>query len=167
VADCNENTDYCGITPSCIMFNTKNTCNLNINIKDGPCAFVTSSVPSGTCYVRSSVSCNMITYGNDCVEYGNSQFMNCFFDITDGSGKCKTVGGGCANNYHYEIKDSNCTLKSCSSRTANSSSQYPCGPDSCYKDLGYGNKCVTSCTNQNHYSLNTSTHSCELKSCTN
>jgi hypothetical protein len=59
-----------------------------------------------------------------------------------------------------------CELKSCTDRTANSSTTNPCGPDLCYKDLGDENKCASMCYNLNHYFINSSTSSCELKNCT-
>jgi hypothetical protein len=39
------------------------------------------------------------------------------------------------NDGHYEIIESNCTLKSYKIRVSSSSLRIPCGPDDFYKDI--------------------------------
>jgi hypothetical protein len=98
---------------------------------------------------------------------------NCYWDkgntVAD---TCIDSSTSCANSNHYTKQDSNftCILKSCESRTKNSSTSEPCGPDNCYWDKGntVADTCIdssTSCANSNHYTKQDSNFTCILKSC--
>jgi hypothetical protein len=80
----------------------------------------------------------------------------------------KLIVGSCINNNDYEITNSNCTLRECTSRSKNESNN-PCGIGPCYWDPsdGESGKCkinvteTPTCINSAHYEFNANTMSCE------
>jgi hypothetical protein len=116
---------------------------------------------NGKCISKSNFNCESFKLYIECI-YSNNQInenFHCFWDITDADenekGKCKrnlfSNGGNCSNSNHYEIIESNCRLKSCSSRVGNDSESIPCGSENCYKDLNNENRCTEVCKNGDHY----------------
>jgi hypothetical protein len=81
---------------------------------------------------------------------------------------CHTV---CSNKNHYEPSDKKCIVKPCLSRISNlsdESTNYPCGPGSCYVDQNDENNCVEVCRNANYYGVSpTGNHVCTEKDCSN
>jgi hypothetical protein len=60
----------------------------------------------------------------------------------------------CSNYYHYEIIESNCSLRECLDRKVNSSLiTLPCGSSECFKDVngGDGSNCVLAYSGNYHY----------------
>jgi hypothetical protein len=154
-------SNICVLSPYCNMYVSRSSCRsaTDLNTEDGPCVWILDEDgENGNCIPHSDFNCNNLKH---CVhvnsEVGGNE--NCFWDITDSNGKCKTNSstnpGTCSNSNHYEIINSNCTLKSCSSRIANDSDN-PCGVDNCYKDPQNGNKCIEICSGESHYSPSSS-----------
>ncbi|MDR2831046.1 MAG: hypothetical protein LBB45_08470 [Methanobrevibacter sp.] len=81
--------------------------------------------------------------------------MKYLWDATDLGGKCKSylLDSVCFNDYHYEIIESNCSMRDCPDRRVSDILTLPCGSSDCFKDVDGedGSNCVLSCSGNYHY----------------
>jgi hypothetical protein len=173
-----EYLNKCRINRICSDYNSTN-CNsrTNSNTDDGPCIWIVNEEGnSGSCNSYKIFNCNLFVNELQCI-HSNSNFSgngNCLWDKSSGSGICRMNSSEnpieCSNSYHYQIIGSRCVLKSCSDRSSNSTSPYPCGPGKCYFDVNQEDEggCSQSCTNEDHFEISLdSNQTCVEKSCEN